>query len=170
VWHRICDETVGVTQDLWWDCGCDTGCVMRLWVLHRICDETVGVTQDLWWDCGCDAGFVMRLWVWHRIQAQLKVSMNVCCFPQYVGWQWTVKSQIVHWLIIILCASLGSGVAEWLRHCATSREVAGSIPGTICLGSTQPLKLSTRDFSWARDVSLRTYYPCSAERQENPGP
>jgi len=37
VWHRICDETVGVTQD-----------VMRLWVWHRICDETVGVTQDLW--------------------------------------------------------------------------------------------------------------------------
>ena len=87
VWHRICDVTVGVTQDLWWDCGCDTGFVMWLWVWHRICDETVGVTQDLWWDCVCDTGFVMRLWMWRRIHVQLKVSMNVSCFPQYVGWQ-----------------------------------------------------------------------------------
>ena len=67
VWHSICDETVGVTQDLWWDCGCDKGFVMMLWVWHRICDEMVGVTQDLWWDGGCDTGFVMTLWVWHRI-------------------------------------------------------------------------------------------------------
>jgi len=131
VWHRICDDAVGVTQDLWWDCGCDTGFVMRLWVLHRICDETVCVTQDLWWECGCDTGFVMRLWVWHRIQVQIKVSMNVSCFPQYLGWQWTVKSQIVHWLIVMLCASLGPGVTECLRHCATSREVPESIPSGV---------------------------------------
>jgi len=40
-------------------------------------------------------------------------------------------------------------------------------------GSTQPLKMSTRDFSWdkgGRCVRLTTYHPCSAERQENPGP
>ena len=121
VWHRICDETVGVTQDLWWDCGCDTGFVMWLWVWHRICDESVGVTQDfdetegvtqdLWWDCVCDTGFVMRLRVGHRIQVQLKVSVNVSCFPQYVVWQWTVRRQIVHWLNVIFCASLGPGLA-----------------------------------------------------------
>ena len=37
----------------------------------------------------------------------------------------------------------------------------------------QPLKMSTRDFSWGkggRCVWLTTYHPCSAERQENPGP
>ena len=41
------------------------------------------------------------------------------------------------------------------------------------LGSTQPLKMSTRDFSWGkggRCLRLTTYHPCSAERQENPGP
>ena len=41
------------------------------------------------------------------------------------------------------------------------------------LGSTQPLKMSTRDFSWGkggRCVWLTTYQPCSAERHENPGP
>ena len=41
------------------------------------------------------------------------------------------------------------------------------------LRSTQPLKVSTRDFSWGkggRCVWLTTYHPCSAESQENPGP
>ena len=39
--------------------------------------------------------------------------------------------------------------------------------------STQPLKVGTRDFSWGkggRCVWLTTYHPCSAERQESPGP
>jgi len=41
------------------------------------------------------------------------------------------------------------------------------------LGSTQPLTVSTRDVSWGkggRCLWLTTYHPCSAERQENPGP
>ena len=57
----------------------------------------------------------------------------------------------------------GPGVAQWLRRCATSRTVPGSIPGgvigffqwhtpsdrTMALGSTQPLtKMSTRNISW----------------------
>ena len=36
----------------------------------------------------------------------------------------------------------------------------------------EPLKMSTRDFSWGkggRCVRPTTYYPCSAEHQENPG-
>jgi hypothetical protein len=52
---------------------------------------------------------------------------------------------------------------SWLRHCATSRNVAGSIPDgvigifhwhhrfsrTMALGSTQPLtEMSTRNISW----------------------
>ena len=40
------------------------------------------------------------------------------------------------------------------------------------LGSTQFLKISTRDFFYGkggRCVWLTTYQPCSAERQENPG-
>ena len=39
--------------------------------------------------------------------------------------------------------------------------------------STQPLKMSTRDFSWGkggRCVWLTTYHPCSAESREDPGP
>jgi hypothetical protein len=52
---------------------------------------------------------------------------------------------------------------SWLRHCATNRQVAGSIPDgvigffywhnpfgrTMALGSTQPLtEMSTRNLSW----------------------
>jgi len=51
-------------------------------------------------------------------------------------------------------------------HCATSRTVSGSIPGGVTgdffLGSTQPLKMSTRDFSWGkggRCVGLTTLPP-----------
>ena len=48
------------------------------------------------------------------------------------------------------------------------------LPTESCaLGSTHPLKMSTRDFSWGiggRRLNLTTYHPRSAERQENPGP
>ena len=48
------------------------------------------------------------------------------------------------------------------------------LPTKPCaLRSTQPLKMSTRDFSWGkggRCVWLTTYYPCSAESREDPGP
>ena len=43
---------------------------------------------------------------------------------------------------------------------------------SCALKSTQPLKLSTRDFSWGkggRCVWLTTYHPCSAESREDPG-
>jgi hypothetical protein len=69
------------------------------------------------------------------------------------------------------------GVAQWLRSCATSRTVPGSIPGgvtgfssdilpsdcTVSLGSTQPLvKMSTRNIPGAkggRCVRLTTSSP-----------
>jgi hypothetical protein len=45
----------------------------------------------------------------------------------------------------------GTRCRSWLRHCATNRNVAGSIPDgvTMALGSTQPLtEMSTRNLSW----------------------
>jgi hypothetical protein len=56
----------------------------------------------------------------------------------------------------------GHTVAQWLRHCAKNRKVAGSIPDdvriihdhnpsgrTMTLGSTQPLtEMRTRNVSW----------------------
>jgi len=63
-----------------------------------------------------------------------------------------------------MCAYGGTRWRIWLRHCASSRKVAGSIPdgGTeifhehnnpsghiMALGSTQPLtEMSTRNISW----------------------
>jgi hypothetical protein len=77
--------------------------------------------------------------------------------------------------------SWGTRWRSWLRHCATSRTVAGSIPDgvivnfhwynpsarTMALGSTQPLtEMSTRNTSWTgkggRGVGLTTFLPsCS---------
>ena len=73
-------------------------------------------------------------------------------------------------------AEKGPWVAQWLRRCATSRTVPGSIPGgvtgffsdvspsdrSMVLGSTQPLvKMSTRNIpggKGGRCVRLTTYH------------
>jgi hypothetical protein len=78
----------------------------------------------------------------------------------------------------------GPGVAWWLRRCATSQTVPGSIPGgvtgffsdifpsdcTMALGSTQPLvKMSTRNNAGGkggRCVRLATSPPSYAECHE----
>jgi hypothetical protein len=68
----------------------------------------------------------------------------------------------------------GPGVAQWLRHCATSRTVPRSNLGGVgrrdfSRGYRQNhLKMSTRDFSWGKGgwcVRLTTFQPCSAECQ-----
>ena len=70
----------------------------------------------------------------------------------------------------------------WLRHCATSRKVAGSFPDsvigifhvhdpsgrTMALGLTQPLtEMNTRSISWwgtvGRRVGLTTFPPSGAD-------
>ena len=74
----------------------------------------------------------------------------------------------------------GCAAAKWLRHCATNRQVAGSIPEgvigifqwhkpsgrSMALGSTQPLKeMSTRCISWgegSRCVRLTLLPPSCA--------
>ena len=86
-------------------------------------------------------------------------------------------------LPFVLSTYLVPGVAKWLRRCATSRTVPGSIPGGVTgdyfrgslwqnhvpWGQLKPLKMSTRDFSrgkGGRCLELTTYHPCIAESQE----
>jgi hypothetical protein len=67
------------------------------------------------------------------------------------------------WKWSLLYSKGRHAVAQWLRHCAANRKVAGSIPDgvtgsfnwhnpsgrTMALGSTQPLtEMSTRNMSW----------------------
>ena len=81
------------------------------------------------------------------------------------------------WFIITFKICTSKVVAQWLRCCATSRKVSGSIPDgvieiflwhnlsdhTMALGSTQPLtEMSTRWISWGkcgRYVRLTTLPP-----------
>jgi hypothetical protein len=85
---------------------------------------------------------------------------------------------------ILYFLRLGPGVAQWLRRCATSRTVPGSIAGgvtgflsyifpsdrTMALGSTQPLvKMSTRSIpggKGGRRVRVTTSPPLRAECHE----
>jgi hypothetical protein len=75
---------------------------------------------------------------------------------------------------------MGHEMAQWLRHCATNRKVAGLIPDsvigifhqhnpsgrTMALGSTHPLtEMSTRNISWGKGgwyVGLTTLPPSCA--------
>ena len=74
-----------------------------------------------------------------------------------------VISEYCNRIIVIYCYEVGTAVAQWLRLCATSRKVAGSIPdavieifhshnpsdSTMALGTTQPLtEMSTRSIYW----------------------
>ena len=80
--------------------------------------------------------------------------------PAILGRCYTGSFQTLYRLLYI---RLGTAVAQWLRRCATNREVAGSIPDgvigifhwhhpsdrTMALESTQPLtEMSTRSISW----------------------
>jgi hypothetical protein len=71
--------------------------------------------------------------------------------------------------IIPLLIATGPRWRSWLRHCATNRQVAGSIPDgvsgifhwrnpvgrTMALGSTQPLtEMSTRNLFWGVKAAL----------------
>ena len=61
-----------------------------------------------------------------------------------------MKSQIVHWLIVILCSSLGSGVGEWLRHYATSREVSESVPSDVSGNFFRGSRRNHVPWSWVK--------------------
>jgi hypothetical protein len=91
-------------------------------------------------------------------------------------------------VFVTLYERLGTRWRSWLRHCATNRNVAGSIPDgvtgilhlhnrsgrTMALGSTQPLtEMSTRNLSWGgkggRCVGLTTLPPSCADCLKNLG-
>jgi len=90
-------------------------------------------------------------------------------------------SQISKKLVVAKSIWKGTRWRSWLTHCATSRKVAGSIPGgvigifclnnpsgrTMALGSTQPLTSDTRNIYWGvkggRFVGLTDLLPSCAD-------
>jgi len=73
--------------------------------------------------------------------------------------------------LIIYCKLDGPGIDPQWCHLEFFPWFLLTKP--CALRSTQPLKMSTRDFSWGkggRCVWLTTYHPCSAESREDPGP
>jgi hypothetical protein len=91
-----------------------------------------------------------------------------------------VRDQNKHRISICYLYTWGHAVAQWLRHCATNRKVAGSIPDgvigifhwrnpsgrTMTLGLTQPQKWVSGIFprgKGGRCVGLTTLPPSCAD-------
>ena len=89
-------------------------------------------------------------------------SRGLCCRR---WWLFVFRYLGLFVLIAVISTIINGGTrrCSWLRHCATSRKVAGSIPDgvigifhlhnpsgrTMALGSTQPLtEMNTRNISW----------------------
>jgi hypothetical protein len=123
-----------------------------LWLFHLVC--------ILYYDC-----FNLFCNVWVCICAAVLHTLTRLAWSFVIIKRWIIshsKPEIT--LLIPLCAStMRPAVVQWLRHCATNRKVAGSIPDgvfgifhwhnpsgrTMALGLTQPLtEMSTRNISW----------------------
>ena len=109
-----------------------------------------------------------------RILLYLKIFCSMTCFSDrsqnklrcghHAKWRLYWADEARNWIFLLCFSRLrGTRRRSWLRHCATSRKVAGSIPDsvigifhshnpsgrTMALGSTQPLaEMSTRNVSW----------------------
>jgi hypothetical protein len=98
----------------------------------------------------------------HR-KLQLKISqrMETFCMTELPWSVWPLT--ILRNYSVTSLPVCGHAVAQWLRHCATNRKVAGSIHDGVtgnfhghnldgrpmALGSTQPLtEIKTRTISW----------------------
>jgi hypothetical protein len=89
-------------------------------------------------------------------------SLNRDCLPCFTCTSILTLSLLMSYICGAPCKAMGYAVAQWLRHCATNRKIAGSIPDgvrifywpnpsgrTMALRSTQPLTdMSTRNVSW----------------------
>ena len=118
--------------------------------------------------------------IWHGTVTWITAH---CCQRRHVDVLWCYwNTCIVHLLLFCtLTNKWGTRWRSWLRHCATSRKVAVSIPDsvigifhrqnpsgrTMALGLTQPLtEISTRNISWGkggRCVELTILPPSCAD-------
>jgi hypothetical protein len=101
-------------------------------------------------------------------------------FCGFTKWEGNFLRSSKSWKTLRYSLKFGAAVAQWLRHCATNRKFAGSIPEdvigifhwhnpsdcTMAMGSTQPLtKMSTRSLPGGkcdRCVRLTTLPPSCA--------
>jgi hypothetical protein len=86
----------------------------------------------------------------------------------YIKWLLYCEKPFIRALLFYYFKTFNLHNCSWLRHCATSRNVAGSIPDgvigtfrlhnpsgrTMTLGSTQSLtEMSTRNISWGVEAA-----------------
>ena len=113
-------------------------------------------TRDFSWGKG---GRCFWLTTYHPCSAETSRKSGALIYPEPLGPPRPVAGDL-HFFYYMYA---GRAVAQWLRHYATNRQVAGSIPDvvigifqwhnpsgrTMALGSTQPLtEMRTRCISW----------------------
>ena len=121
------------------------------------------------------------VWKMSVVQQQYQYSSALTDNSVYRAPKLLHRNKILHSLFISLLTPSVTWWRSWLRHCATSRKVAASIPDdvigifhwrnlsgrTMVLGLTQPLtEMSTRNISWGkggRCLGLTTLPPSCAD-------
>ena len=100
-----------------------------------------------------------------RTTIMLKRILKQCILSVSVDFDWL---GVVLWEFHLLCLKLRTAVGQWLRRCATNRNVAVSFPDgvigilhwqnpsdrTMALGSAQPvIEMSTGSISWGQKAA-----------------
>jgi len=111
-------------------------------------------TRDLFWGKG---GRCVRLTTFHSCSVETSRKSGILTYPEPLGPPRPVAGDLY---LFLLSISFDSWWCHW------------GFFSVVPLSSTQPLKVSTRDFFWGkggRCVRLTTFHSCSAESQGNPG-
>jgi len=154
-------------------------------LLATLCRNTKQKTSI--WTCEYFQFFYYRtpIEVW-RFVAQIRPVNCALCHSRVFRTAWHIRTTLHHNFYdkyhSIPYINGGNQWRSWLKHCAKSRKVAGSIPNcvtgifhwhkpsgrTMALGLSQPLtEMSTSNVSWgskgSRYVGLKTLPPSCAD-------
>jgi len=168
------------------------GCVNSVWSCHYMQQAARPAQPHVHTGSYCSKSVYyvwrLRIGIWIKIfYVSLSLSVNFMNVNNSPSWRTECKSRSIN-----LFVTSGSHF-ERLPFRTPTLEIpllvgrSGIDPRWCHLGffpwflptkpramrSTQPLKMSTRDFSWGkgcRRVWLTAYHPCSAESREDPGP
>ena len=134
-------------------------CHLDIWLLGIMCNSENKWSYEIWdlrFSQGCCWSHLVSYTV---LTGKESPTFQTSIIPLVSG----SSSRNALWNISNYALSEGTQWCSWLRHCATSQKVAGSIRDgvtgifhwhnpsgcTMALGSTQPLmEMSTRNTSW----------------------
>ena len=131
---------------------------------------TIQDYEESWWISIHHSSYIISILGHSRCSVCCRPWQALITNPSQRRFQFLLNITFMH-LALQLYNALHRLFDSWWCHWGFFPSLPPTKP--CALGSIQPLKMSTRDFSWGKGgwcVWLTTCHPCSAERQENPGP